>query len=209
MKLKFASLLVVAIAAASLTLNVSAQAIKVASVDMDKVFSEYTKTKKAEADLGEKVTAYQKELSGRDAELKRLSDDFNKLREEAENPAFTEEKRAEKRKATEAKEIERRLYHQESLRIKNERERELMETRAKTMRALVDEIMKIIHDKAKKDGYTMVVDKSSMAPKGNPPTIGVPPFLFLQDSLDITPDIVKLLNSSASTTGAEKTKDKK
>jgi outer membrane protein len=167
------------------------QQIKIASVDMSKVFSEYYKTKKAEAELKDKQVGFEKEIRDKASELDKMREDAKKLQEDAENPAFTEEKKAEKRKTLQTKVNEGRLFAQQLQEMKMTRERDLKEQQNKERNKIVEEISKVIQDKAKRDGYTLVIDKAGLT------LSGVSPFVFVQDSLDITSDIVKSLNASA------------
>ncbi|MCC7517753.1 MAG: OmpH family outer membrane protein [Verrucomicrobiae bacterium] len=174
----------------------SAQQIKIGAVDMSKIFAEYYKTKKAEGELKERAAGYEKELKERAAELQKLQEDGRKLEEDAENPAFNDEKRSEKRKLRDAKLTEFRLLAQTLNEMKNNRERELREQQGRVRGAIVDEIIKVVQDIAKRDGYNLVVDKT-----GNTLS-GVSAFLYVQDTLDITASVVKELNKSAPPGGA-------
>jgi outer membrane protein len=169
----------------------SAQQVKIGAVDMGKVFAEYYKTKKAESELKDRAAGYEKELKERAAELQKLQEDGRKLEEDAENPAFNEEKRSEKRKLRDAKLTEFRLLAQTLNEMKNNRERELREQQGRVRGAIVDEILKVVQDLAKRDGYHLIVDKA-----GNTLS-GVSAFLYVQDTLDITSSVVKELNKSA------------
>jgi outer membrane protein len=177
-------------------LSLFAQQAKIGCVDMSKIFPEYYRTKKAEAEMNDALSAVQKELATRQTELTKMNDDLKKLSEDAQNPAFTDTKRAEKKKAMESKRNDCIIYENSARTWSQERGQELLKKRNETMQALVDDIIKVIKEKASKEGYTMIVDKSSISPKGSPP-IPVPSFLYLQDSIDLTADILKTLNASA------------
>jgi outer membrane protein len=172
-------------------LTASAQQFKVAAVDMTKIFAEYYKTKKAETDLKSTVSTYEKEVRDQESVVKKLGEDFKRLQEEAENPAFTDEKRSEKRKQLEAKMSEGRIARQKLEDMFTNRRKDLDERRNKIRGTLVEEISKVIQEKAKKDGYQLVVDKTGQSLNG------VNPFIFVHDSLDITAEVIKLLNATA------------
>ncbi len=167
------------------------QQLKIAAVDMGKVFAEYYKTKKAETELKDRASGYEKELRDRAGELEKLREDGKKLQEDAENPAFNEDKRVEKRKAVETKATEFRLLAQQLQEMKNNRERELKDQQNRVRGTIVEEISKVIQEKAKREGYSLVVDKTGLT------LSGVSAFIFVQDSLDITADIIKTLNATA------------
>lgn len=181
----------------------AAQQIKIGAVDMSKVFAEYYKTKKAESELKDRAAGYEKDLKDRAAELQKLQEDGRKLEEDAENPAFNEEKRAEKRKLRDAKLTEFRLLAQTLNETKNTRERELREQQGRVRGAIVEEILKVVQDIAKRDGYNLIVDKA-----GNTLS-GISAFLYVQDTLDITASIVKELNRNAPPANDKKDSGKK
>lgn len=183
--------------------SVHAQQFKIASVDMSKVFSEYYKTKKAEGDLKERAAACEKELRDQEAELKKLSEQIKKLQEDADNPAFTAEKKSDTRKQIESKTSEGRIKAQQLNEMVQNRKKELDEQRNRSRTQLVDEITKQIQEKAKKDGYSMVVDKTGLT------LSGVSPFIYVQDALDITADVIKMINSGAGAAAASGAKDAK
>ncbi len=168
-----------------------AQQFKIAAVDMTKAFDEYYKTKKAQEELKDRTSTYEKEIKDLETEVKKLQEDGKKLVEDSENPVFTEEKRKEKLKAVEIKKDE---FQRQVTRLKESidtRRRELEEQRYRMRTTIVDEILKVVNEKAKREGYTLVIDRAGLTASG------VPPFIFVQESLDITADIVKTLNASA------------
>src|SRR5690348_11898605 len=125
--MKLSRLVVAATAAFVLTLSPHAQAqqVKIAAVDMSKVFTDYYKTKKAEAELKDRAENYQKELRQQAADLQKMEEDGKKLADESDNPAFTDEKKAEKKKVLEQKRTEFRLAAQNFQEMKANREQEL------------------------------------------------------------------------------------
>jgi outer membrane protein len=175
------------------------QQFKIASVDMSKVFDEYYKTKKAQAELKERATACEKELRDQENELKKLGEQIKKLQEDAENPAFTSDKKSENRKLIESKTSEGRIKAQQFNEMIQSRKKELDEQRSKMQLTLVDEITKSIQEKARKEAYSMIVDKTGRT------LSGVSSFIYVQDSLDITAEVIKQLNGSAPAASAAPT----
>src|SRR2546426_11834046 len=72
---------------------------KIVTVDLNQVFNEYYKTPIAQMKLKEAAASYNKEHQEMMDEFKKQVDELNKLREDAENPAYTPEEREQKRKA--------------------------------------------------------------------------------------------------------------
>ena len=176
--------------------------LKIGAVNMTKIFTEYYKTKKADAELKERAEGYGKELREKASELQRMEEEGKKLQQEAENPAFTDEKKSEKRKALETKLTEYRFLGQTVNDMKQSRQRELKEHETKVRNAIVEEITKIVQEKAKRDGFSLVIDKAGLTLNG------VSAFIYVQDSMDITGDVIKTLNATAPAS-TEKAKEKK
>lgn len=180
-------------------------AIKLAAVDMEKVFNEYWKTKKASKELDDVKAGYQKEIEAARADGRKKEDDLRKLFEEKDNPAYTDAKKAEIQK-----EIERRTIDLRSAKVNFEemsgaRAKTVVETMMKQRGALVDEIYKAIQKKAEKEAYTLVFDKTGKL------ETKLPAFLYVNPSLDITDDIIASLNAGApagSATSSDTKKDK-
>ncbi len=182
--------------------NAFAQQVKIAAVDMSKVFNEYSETKKAEADFKERMTSLEKELTERKSKLQKYQEDLKVLSEDAESHAFTEEKKAEKRRAFEVKAKDFELERQNTAEWLQGRQQNYEEQKKLVRVRIVGEISKVIQDKAKQEGYTVVIDSSKDSYKFG----GWPPFLSVQDSLDITSDVIKMLNA-ATPSGSSKEKD--
>jgi len=179
-------------------ISAGAQQLKVASVEMSRIFDEYYKTKSAKASLDDRTAAFQKELKQKMDALTKLSDEGKKLQEEADSPTLTEEKRAEKRKLLDSKRSEFHYAKQDLDLFNSTRGQEINDEFTRKKRDIVTEIKKAIDERAKRDGYTMVVDKSGAFVNG------VSPFIFIQDSIDISNDIVKTLNAGAPAGSAPK-----
>src|ERR1700722_17299791 len=72
--------------------------VKIGTVDMNKIFSAYYKTKDAEARINEARNSAKQELDERMDTYKKNLDEINKLNEEVEKPALSSEAKAAKTK---------------------------------------------------------------------------------------------------------------
>src|ERR1700726_3061143 len=87
--LTLASLLVLPVA-------VRAQGMKIGTVDMNKTFREYNKTKKAEAKVRGAKNQAKKEYDGRADAYKKALDDVNTVNKQLEAPALSGQNKAQK-----------------------------------------------------------------------------------------------------------------
>lgn len=199
--MKFPSALVVA---TFLAVPVLAADLKIGVVDMSKAFSEYYKTKDANARLQENAAKAKEELSERLSALKKLADDLEKIRKEAQDPVLSEEIRARKRSEFESKANEMRSLDKDIQDFKQRREGQLQQEGMQQRKGLYDEILKTVVDKGKADGYDLVFDKSGVS-------ASLMPFLIHAKegvAQDFTPEVIVELNKNAPT-GAAAPADKK
>jgi outer membrane protein len=136
--------------------------LKIATVDLDKVFTAHPKTQAAEADLKKAEDAVQEEMDKIVAEGRALQEEVAKLREAAKNPLLTEEARLQKRdeaetKLTELQEFELRARRTQETKLKQMREKVM-----KTRQGIVDELTEAVNHFAEAGGYDLVLDKSGL-----------------------------------------------
>lgn len=167
--------------------------LKIATVDLDKVFTAHPKTQAAEAELKKAETAVQAEMDQIMAEGRALQDEVAKLREAAKNPLLTEEARLQKRdeaenKLAELQEFEHRARHTQETKLKQMRERVL-----KSRQTIVDELMAAVDHFAAAGGYDLVLDRSGMTMNA------VPMVAYSNPALDVTEKLIEYLKATAKT----------
>jgi|SRR5579871_8612 len=181
---------------------------RIVTVDLNRVFNEYYKTPIASAKLKETADSFNKEHDEMLANYKKEIDEVNKLREEQDKSEYTAEVREQKKKALEDKLVEtNKMQHDiEDYRASH---RKILEDQTQRMRTtILKEITDIVSKESKDAGYQLVLDKS-----GNTLN-GVPALVYSLDSLEITDDIIKILNKNQPKTSetpkpADKKDDKK
>ena len=184
-------LLAWATVAASVASAGAAAELKIATVDLDKVFTAHPKTQAAEAELKKSEEGVQEEMDQIVAEGRGLQEAVAKLREAAKNPLLTEEARLQKRdeaeeKLTELQEFELRARRTQETKLKQMREKVL-----KSRQAIVDELMAAVNHFAEAGGYDLVLDKSGM-------TMNAVPMVALSNpALDGTEKLIEYLKATA------------
>ena len=185
-------ILALATVAASVASAGAAAELKIATVDLDKVFTAHPKTQAAEAELKKSEEGVQEEMDQIVAEGRGLQEAVAKLREAAKNPLLTEEARLQKRdeaeeKLTELQEFELRARRTQETKLKQMREKVL-----KSRQAIVDELMAAVNHFAEAGGYDLVLDKSGMTMNA------VPMVAFSNPALDVTDKLIEYLKATAS-----------
>jgi len=185
------------VAAALVSVAPSAQAqVKIGTLDMNAVFTQYYKTKDAETKLNEARAAAKKELDDRLETLKKSMDEINKLNADMEKPELSKDAKDKMTKSRDEKVNDARNLDREITEFRGTRERQLQEQFVRMRKDIIDEIMKIVNDKVKSAGYDIVFDKSGMS-MGQ-----IPVLIYSRADLDFSKEIVDTLNKNAPKTPA-------
>jgi len=192
------SILSVAILAAAFTAFVpSANAqVKMGTLDMNAIFTQYYKTKDAETKLNEARAAAKKELDDRLETLKKSMDDINKINADLEKPELSKDAKDKATKSRDEKVNDARNLDREITEFRGTRERQLQEQFVRMRKDIIDEIMKVVNSKVSAAGYDVVFDKSGMS-MGQIPVI-----IFSRPEFDFSKEIVETLNKNAPKTPA-------
>jgi len=164
--------------------------VKIGTVDMNKIFSAYYKTKDAEARINEARNSAKQELDERMDTYKKDLDDISKLNDDIANAALSSEAKAAKSKERDDKIQETKNLEQEITEFRTTREKQLQEQAVRMRNGIVDEITKLVLDRVKTDNYDLVMDRSGLSLNG------VPILMYAKDGLDFSDDIITELNKN-------------
>ena len=176
---------------ASLAFPIAASAqgqLKVGTVDMNRAFKEYNKTKDAEAKINEAKNAAKKEYDDRAEGYKKALDEINKLNQQLEAPALSADAKSAKSKERDEKIASIKNMEREINEFRQTRERQLQEQALRMREGIVKEITEIVMERVKVNNLDMVFDKSGMSLNG------VPLVMYSRDNVEFTNDIVAVLN---------------
>lgn len=171
-----------------------AQGVKIGSVSLDKLYAEFYKTKIARKTFEDSVAVYRKDRQQRLDDLSKLSDEFQKLREEAASQALTQEKREQKGKAAQEKAAEFGKARQAVQDFEQSSQQFLGDQQRRQNTAIMKEILETVRKKARDGGYTLMVDSSGLG------SAGIPGAVYADEKLDITDLVLKDLNANAPAT---------
>jgi outer membrane protein len=176
--------------AAVLFVSTPAHAQKVGTVDMNKVFSSYYKTKEAETRINEARAAAKKELDDRMESYKKNLDAINKLNEEISKAELSAEAKDQKGKQRDQMIAETKTLEREINEFRSTREKQLQEQAVRMRNAIVEEIQNLIKEKIKTENYDLVLDRSGQSLNG------VPVLLYARDAMDFSEEIIVALNKN-------------
>lgn len=167
--------------------------VKIGTVDMNKIFSAYYKTKDAEARINEARNSAKQELDERMDTYKKNLDEINKLNDSINKPALSKETVDSMTKERDDKIQETKNLEREITEFRETREKQLQEQAVRMRNGIVAEITKLVLDKVRSENYDIVMDRSGLSLNG------VPILIFAKDGLDFSDDIITELNKNKPT----------
>ena len=162
--------------------------LKIGTVDMQRAFKEYNKTKEAEVKINDAKNAAKKEYDDRAESYKKALDEINNLNKQLESPALSADKKTQTAKERDDKIANIKNMEREISDFRQTRERQLQEQLMRVREGIVKEITDVVMEKVKASNMDLVFDKSGMSING------VPFLLFSHDNIDFTNDIIAVLN---------------
>jgi outer membrane protein len=177
-------------------LSTQAADLKFGVIDMAKAFSEFYKTKEASEKFKVNVEKATQEVNERWSVYKNMLGDIQKLQKQAQDPILTGEERAKRGAELQEKVKEVRALEQEIGEFQNRRQGQLKQEDVQIRKGLYEEILVVVKDKAKADGYDFAFDKSGVS------LSTVPVLLYYKDAVDFTDGVVVELNKNAGSAAA-------
>jgi outer membrane protein len=165
--------------------------LHIATVDMQELFKQYYRTNDAQKQINVERARIQKELNQRLAHIRELQGNHDKLRKQLEDPALNDSKKQTLFKEWQMQEQEGIALDRERREYEQRRKQALNEKMVQRMKGILEEIRKLVEEKAKVDNYDYVFDKSGLS------TSQVPFLLYTKDATDITAALLKDLNKDA------------
>jgi outer membrane protein len=162
--------------------------LKIGTVDMNRAFKEYTKTKDAEAKINDAKNQAKKEYDERAEAYKKALDDINNLNKQLDTPALSADAKTAKAKERDDKIANIKNMEREINEFRQTRERQLQEQALRMREGIVKEISDVVVEKVKANSWDFVFDKSGMSLNG------VPLLLYAKDNVDFTNDVIAVLN---------------
>jgi outer membrane protein len=165
--------------------------VKIGTVDMQRAFKEYNKTKDAEAKVNDAKNAAKKEFDDRTEGYKKALDEINKLNQQLDAPALSADAKAQKAKDRDEKIANIKNMEREINEFRQTREQQLQQQAMRMRESIVKEITDLVLERVKANGMDLVFDKSGLS------TNYVPLVLYSKDSADFTTEIITALNKKA------------
>lgn len=174
----------------------NAAELQIAVIDMEKVFTEYYKTKIEDAKIKKQTDVFKEYIGTLNDAREKIQVAYIELRDASQNIALSDAERESKRvesldkyRELQAKDVEIQQYNQQKRRF-------LIEEYEKIRKGLIDEIKKVIQSRAKREGFSLVLDYSGNT-QNNMPSV-----IYFSPNMDITAQIIKEINLGNEATAA-------
>ena len=167
--------------------------MKIGTVDVQRAFKEYNKTKDANQKATDAANAARKEYDDRAEDYKKAVDEINNLNNQLESPTLSADKKAQTARDRDDKIAKIKNMEREISDFRQMRERQLQEQLMRIREGIVKEITDVVMDKVKANNLDLVFDKSGMS-------INRVPFLmYSNNNIDFTNDVIAVLNKPGRT----------
>lgn len=165
--------------------------LKIGTVDMQRAFKEYSKTKDAESKVNDAKNAAKKEFDDRADGYKKALEEVNKLNQQLDSAALSAEAKTKLSRERDDKIANIKSMEREINDFRQTREQQLQQQAMRMREGIVQEITEIVLERVKTNGMDLVFDKSGQS------TNYVPVVLFSRESADFTSEIIAALNKKA------------
>ncbi len=165
-----------------------AEELKIAVVDMKKVFDEYEKTKTMELKLTQQMDIYKEYLAQLNQQYLNVNKQFNDARDASQNVTLNIAEREGNRKKAQQLYETLQVKEQEMKNYASDRKIQLDKLQEELRSEVLNEINRCVRNKAILAGYTVVLDSSGMS------TNDISMIVYYKADIDITDSVIKDLN---------------
>ena len=169
----------------------TAAELRIAVVNLDRIFNSYYKSRIAEDFLNQQAEAARTYMSQMNSQLESLRSEARRLGTNALNPALTDQARKKAADDAEAAVAKVKAKETEISLYANERRREFLRLQQEKRNEIVKDIQKEIKRRAAAGNYAFVLDVSGKS------TTGLPTVLIYPGKNDISDEVIRELNRSA------------
>ena len=149
--------------------------LRVAVVDVAKIFSDYYKVSDFNAKIGEAHDAYQRDLDARIEQHHRLVEEAAQLDKELASPGLDAAAKADRQKQRENKFAETRKLERETAEFRVTRERGIRELTLRVRTQIVEDVMVVVNARVETQHYDLVLNPERPGARATGPCCSTPP----------------------------------
>ncbi len=173
---------------------------KIATVDLRKVFDTYYKTIQASIANSNNIVERDKYINEKVDERRKVEDEWRQATDSANNQIVSAEERAKYKKKADDLLLDLQIRGESISNYYATTESKRRDEMVRHVNDLTTEIRGVLEAMAKKQGYTLVLDRTALTMTGNPLV------LYTSGENDLTEPLIKELNSTAPATPAPEPK---
>ena len=164
---------------------------RIATVDLGSTFTNYYKTKLAQAAIQDRATQLAKDDKSMKDDLKKAGDDYQQLLQQANDQSISADERTRRQQAAadKLKQLEERRAAIDQ--YERQAQATLNDQRLQMREKILAAIQTTVNTVAKAGGYALVIDKSAQAASFTPIVA------YSVPEIDLTADVLKQLNAGA------------
>lgn len=175
----------------------AAEGTRIATVNLEKAFNGYYKTKIIDQDFTEQSKVYRNYIARQAEQLRKSELDFRKKLDASLNAALAPAERKRRQEEVQTMERDLKMRRAELEQYAADRAKALQESARKERKKVIEEIRAEIRRRAAIEGYALVLDLSALS------TNETNVVLYSIDTLDITDKVLTELNRSAKAPAAQ------
>ena len=164
---------------------------KIAIIDLQSVFTNFFKTKIADAAIRDEAAALDKDRKTLTDQYQKLTEDYKKALEDASNQAISADERDKRKKAAEGKLIDINDLEQQVKQFDRTARGNLEEKQRMAREKILIQIRSVVTTRAQAGKYTLVLDTAGEGLSRTPVVF------FNNGEHDITSEVLKALNADA------------
>lgn len=188
--MKFPIITTAALSLCAMTATAQAD-LKVASVNVMEAYTMFYKRFNTDTELQKQVMAIRAEVQERQEKLQALQEEAKGIAAQ-NDPSLSEAKVNKLREEYGRKVNQIQAMQNELQNFTKRREVAFQTMRDNQIRLLFQDVQKVLKEVSEKGDYDIVINSSSASAQN-----GFPTFPYVKSSLDITPEVIKILNADA------------
>ncbi len=167
---------------------------KIATIDLQRVFDNYWKTKQISENLQNQGKEYQTQREKLVKQYQEINETYRSMRESATDQAASASEREKRGKEADAKLAAIKALEKDIADYDNTTRAQINETQTRMKKNIIRDIRESITRIAKKEGYAMVLDTAAEA------RTETPIVLYTDGSNDLTDTVLSQINAADETT---------
>lgn len=175
---------------------------EIAFVDLQEVFKRFYKTQLAQDQIRQQADDIKMERDEIEGEVEVMKEAIEVLRADSRDTTLSDEIRANKRDQLEEKLVALQEKENEAAEFEKLRREQMEQQNTRMTKKLFDEIHEVVIVHAKSKGYSAVIDRSAQS------RIGTDNVLYVSPKVDITADVLVVLNEGRETAKEMDVEDK-